>query len=171
MPVRDLMTAVPHVLPPTATLVEAVRLMPSADVGSILVMSDDDLVGIVTDRDLVVRGIATGTAVTSVAEVLSPYPVWIGADEEVRTAATLMREREHAVRRLPVLDRDDVVGMITRRCGPERGPAVNAGPDLLGAIPAGLTAAPPSTGRQWATLSMTVSSNSSATGPFWSAAR
>jgi CBS domain-containing protein len=79
VPVRDLMTAVPHVLPPTATIVEAARLMPSADVGSILVMGDDDLVGIVTDRDLIVRGIATGTAaaVASVAEVLSHPPVRI----------------------------------------------------------------------------------------------
>jgi CBS domain-containing protein len=86
--------------------------MDQSGVGSLAVIDDGRLVGIVTDRDLVRRGLAQDLALTTpVEKVMSTPVVTIGAEADLHSAFRLFRT--HAVRRLAVVDFDDFVGMIT----------------------------------------------------------
>lgn len=114
--VRDVMSPCPQVLSPEATVQEAAELMRREDIGDVLVMTNDDrrtLVGILTDRDIVVRALAEGRdpSQTRIGDVCSRDVATIGPDESVGTAVRLMREK--AIRRLPVADEREVVGMLT----------------------------------------------------------
>ncbi|MFF9375465.1 CBS domain-containing protein [Streptomyces griseoluteus] len=88
------------------------RLMRDEDVGTVLVTEDGQLRCLVSDRDLVVRAFAEGVDPdrTTVIEAASEDLVTIGPDESVDHAVELMRE--HAVRRLPVVEGDEAVGII-----------------------------------------------------------
>jgi len=112
MKVRDLMTADPATLAPGATLGEAATLMKQEDCGSIPIVDNGRLVGIVTDRDIVIRAIAAGKdpRSTRVSEVMSADPVTIGSDDDAREAETLMADRQ--IRRLPVCDDGKLAGIL-----------------------------------------------------------
>jgi CBS domain-containing protein len=91
---------------------DAAMIMNQSGVGSLAVIDDGRLVGIVTDRDLVRRGLAQDLAPTTpVEKVMSTPVVTIGAEADLHSAFKLFRT--HAVRRLAVVDFDDFVGMIT----------------------------------------------------------
>jgi CBS domain-containing protein len=81
----------------------------------VLVMADDDrvLVGILTDRDIVVRALAEGRdpAQTRVGDVCSRQVITVGPEDSVGHAVRVMREK--AIRRIPVVDGSQVVGMLT----------------------------------------------------------
>ena len=111
--VREVMTRDPITLQANATLVEAARQMRDADVGDVIVMDGGRLKGIVTDRDITIRGVASGKDPnrSTLAEVCSPRLVTIPADRPVEEAVTLMRE--NAVRRLPVVEGDKPVGVVS----------------------------------------------------------
>ncbi len=113
--VRDVMSPCPRMLSPDATVQEAAELMRREDIGNVLVMADDHrrLVGILTDRDIVVRALAEGRdpAQTRIGDVCSQDVVTIHPDESVGTALRIMRE--HAIRRVPVADDREVLGMLT----------------------------------------------------------
>ncbi len=113
--VRDVMSPCPMMLSPDATVQEAAELMRREDIGDVLVMADDNrrLVGILTDRDIVVRALAEGRdpAQTRIGDVCSQDVVTISPDESVGTAVRIMREK--AIRRVPVADDREVVGMLT----------------------------------------------------------
>jgi CBS domain-containing protein len=111
--VREIMSAQPIGLPETATLADAAREMRSHDVGDVLMFSDAGVRGIVTDRDIVVRGLARGAAPdkTPIQEVVSEAVVTVQASETTEKAAALMREE--GVRRLPVFEGDEVVGVVS----------------------------------------------------------
>jgi CBS domain-containing protein len=114
MKVHEIMTAHPHGIGPNNTLVEAAGLMRELDVGALPVFDDDELAGLVTDRDLVVRGLADGRDPNSatVSEVMSGGVQYIFADQEVEVAAHMMESAQ--VRRLPVMDREKrLVGIIS----------------------------------------------------------
>lgn len=104
----------PESVTPKTTVAEASERMQRADVGDVLVMDGDDLVGILTDRDIVIRVLAAGKNPkrTKVGDVCSKKLVTIGAMDAVEDAERLMAEQ--AIRRLPVLDRDGgVVGIVS----------------------------------------------------------
>ncbi|MDQ3932338.1 MAG: CBS domain-containing protein [Actinomycetota bacterium] len=107
------MTPNPLTLSISATLVDAARVMRDADVGPVVVLYEDgSLCGLVTDRDLVVRGLAEGFLPHSMLEdVCSKEPITVGPDDDVTLAVQLMRE--HAVRRLIVAEQDRVVGIVS----------------------------------------------------------
>jgi CBS domain-containing protein len=111
--VQDVMTPDPITLPETASLVDAAQKMREAGIGDVVVLDDGAVCGIVTDRDIVVRGIAEGRdpGSTTLAEVCSHELTTLSPDDQVGTAARLMRE--HAVRRLPVVKRGRPVGILT----------------------------------------------------------
>ena len=116
MPERlsEVMTRDPVTVPTTATLEEAARLMRDNDIGDVLVVDDAGaLYGIVTDRDIVVNGVAAGTdpSSTSVGEVCSQDPVSLGPDDAVAKAAKLMSDR--AIRRLPIVEDGNLVGIVS----------------------------------------------------------
>lgn len=107
------MTAHARCVGPENTLVEAAGLMRELDVGCLPVCEDDRIVGIVTDRDLAVRGIADGKdpVKTEVREVMTPGVVYAFADQEVEEVVRLMEGRR--IRRVPVLNRQNrLVGIV-----------------------------------------------------------
>lgn len=94
------------------TVRDAAELMRAADIGSVVVTEGGALVGLVTDRDLVVRVLAEGEGPeTPVREACSPDLVTVAADDDVADAARLMAE--HGVRRLPVVSGSQVVGIVS----------------------------------------------------------
>ncbi|MFF8948665.1 CBS domain-containing protein [Streptomyces sp. NPDC014940] len=112
MKVSEVMTAPPVCVTPDATLVEVARLMAESAVGSVLVVVDGALHGIVTDRDLAVRGMGGGLdAGTRVDAVMSARVVTVEAVESLEAAHRTFRRT--GVRRLPVLDAGRVVGVLT----------------------------------------------------------
>ena len=112
MKVSELMTKQPTTVDPSATLGEVATLMKQEDCGSIPVVEGGRLVGIVTDRDIVVRGVAAGKdpKTQRVSEVMSADPVTIGPDDDVTNAEKKMADRQ--IRRLPVVEGGKLVGII-----------------------------------------------------------
>src|ERR1700733_13757060 len=96
----------PGAVPPGCTLEEGGRLLGSHRVGSLLVVDGDRLVGIVTDRDITVRGIGEGKASsTPVEAIMTPDPVTIQGSADVYEAFTIFKSATS--RRLPVLEDKD----------------------------------------------------------------
>lgn len=112
--VRDVMTSNPTTCEPTATLVDAAKVMAREDVGPVPIVEGGKLVGLVTDRDIIIRAVAEGRDVTSttVQDVASKDLVTVTADEDLDRALQLMAQ--HQVRRIPVVDGDRVVGIVSQ---------------------------------------------------------
>ena len=110
--VRDIMTPDPVGVYYEQTVAEAARVMRDAGVGAVLVVSGESLSGMVTDRDLVIRGLADGAGPDSpVGPLCSEKLVGVDANADLADAEKLIRE--HAVRRLPVIDSGQIVGMVS----------------------------------------------------------
>ena len=110
--VRDIMTPDPASCPADATFADAARLMQQRDIGNVLVERDGELLGLVTDRDIVVRGLAAGKDANSTLEsVCSSELVTIPAEASVQEAVETMRSM--AIRRLPVVERGRPVGIVS----------------------------------------------------------
>ena len=110
MNVRDLMSEELFCVTPETAIDDAARVMRDKSVGALPVCTEGRLVGIVTDRDLVVRHLAEETRPDIVRRVMTPDPVTIGAEDPLERAEALMAQ--HRVRRLPVLDAGRLVGML-----------------------------------------------------------
>lgn len=113
MTARDVMTPDPVNVPAGATLTEAARLMRDEAIGDVLVTRDGELLGIVTDRDMVVRAIADGLdpQSTPVEHCLSSDLVVVDAADEVGDVISVVRDR--AIRRVPVTEDGRLVGIIS----------------------------------------------------------
>jgi CBS domain-containing protein len=115
MLVSDVMTRRAECIRSTNSLQEAARKMKSLDVGPLPVCGENDrLVGIITDRDITVRGVAEACdpRTTTVKDVMTPDIVYCFEDQDVQEAARLMQENQ--VRRLIVLNRDKrLVGIVS----------------------------------------------------------
>ena len=112
---RDLMTPDPKCVKEDQTLADAARMMRDLDVGALPICGNDDrLKGMVTDRDIVVKCIAEGGDPNTVTagSVGEGKPITIGADDDIRDALVVMQE--YQVRRLPVIDGHDLVGIISQ---------------------------------------------------------
>ena len=97
------------------TLTDAARKMRDLNVGALPICGEDNrLKGMLTDRDITVRAVAEGMDPSSVkvSEFADEKPVTIGADDSLDEALRTMTE--HDVRRLPVIDGHDLVGMISQ---------------------------------------------------------
>jgi len=96
---------------PERTVLEAANLMKSSERGSLLILDGTAFVGIITERDLVIRVIARNLPHnTQVSEVMSSPLVTINADVTVKEAARIMSERN--IRRLPITDGGTVAGIL-----------------------------------------------------------
>jgi len=114
MKVREIMTSGFETIESTQSLEDAAKKMASLGVGILPVEEGNEIIGIVTDRDIVVRGLAEekDPTLTSVSEVMSSNLIWCYQDDEVEKAGKLMEE--HKVRRLLVCDQNDVpVGILS----------------------------------------------------------
>ena len=113
MKVRDVMTRDVRVMRPAETLYDAARAMEAMDIGALPVADHDRLIGMVTDRDLVVRALARCKGPTTrIREVMSAEVRYCYEDEDLAHVAANMAELR--VRRLPVVDREKrLVGIIS----------------------------------------------------------
>ncbi|MGG3955943.1 CBS domain-containing protein [Bhargavaea massiliensis] len=110
--VKEMMTTEVECCTPLDNMYEAAVKMRDYNVGAIPIVDGNRLVGIVTDRDLVIRGIAEKKpGSTAVTEVMSKQLVTISPDASVAEAARLMAK--HQIRRLPVVEGDTLVGMVS----------------------------------------------------------
>ena len=112
---REIMTGSAECIGENETLEEAARKMKQLDVGSLPICGEDNrLKGMVTDRDIVIKCIAEGKDPknTKAGELSQGKPVTIGADDSVEEAIRTMQE--HKVRRLPVIDGHDLIGMVSQ---------------------------------------------------------
>jgi CBS domain-containing protein len=134
---RDIMSGSAECASESDTLVDAARKMKDLDVGSLPICGEDDrLKGVITDRDIVVNCVADGRDPSSVkvSEMGDGKPVTIGADDSVDEILRTMTE--HAVRRLPVIDGDRLVGIVSQADVAKNLPEDKVG-DLVSAISAG----------------------------------
>jgi len=113
--IRDVMSPRPKVLPADATVTEAALLMRDEDIGTVIVVEGDgdSLFGILTDRDIVVRGLAEerDPLQTRIGDICSRELTTVSPDDGVGHAVRVMRAK--AVRRLPVEENGQVIGMLT----------------------------------------------------------
>ena len=112
MLVRECLRTAPVTVPPECTLEEAGRLLGAHGVGSLLVVDGDRLAGIVTDRDITVRGVGEGKPSSAAVEsVMSADPVTIQGASDVFVAFSVFKTA--AARRLPVLEDEELAGIIS----------------------------------------------------------
>ena len=114
MKVHDLMSTDARCVGPANTLVEAAGVMRLFNVGAVPVCDDDRVIGMLTDRDIVVRGVANGGDLNhlTVIDALSVRIPAVCEDDEAENAARMMEEENFG--RLPVVDREQhLVGMIS----------------------------------------------------------
>ena len=112
---REVMTAGAECVGENETLEDAARKMKDLDVGQLPICGEDNrLRGVVTDRDIVVKCLAAGGDPRQVkaGELAEGKPVTIGADDSIEEAIQTMKD--HQVRRLPVIDGHDLVGMVSQ---------------------------------------------------------
>jgi CBS domain-containing protein len=112
--VREAMTEDPRSIDPSASVVEAARLMRDDHIGSLPITDGDTLVGMITDRDITTRVVAEAAdlATTSVGDVYSQDLVSVESDKDLEEALRLMAR--HQVRRLPVVEDGRLVGIVAQ---------------------------------------------------------
>lgn len=114
MQIRDIETQQPKVVNPQCTLIEAAQMMKQLDVGALPVCDGERLVGIITDRDITVRGLAQGCNphLTRVQQIMTRQIIYCREDQDVKEVAQLMEHKQ--IRRVPVLDDNKrLVGIIS----------------------------------------------------------
>ena len=112
--IKDLMTENPSSCERGTPVAEAAKVMARENVGSVPVVEGGRLVGVVTDRDLVVRLLAEGRdpQSTTVGEIASSEPVTLSPDDDLDQALQLLAR--HQVRRLPVVEGERLVGIVAQ---------------------------------------------------------
>ena len=113
--VREIMTGDAECASVNDSLVDAARKLRDLDVGALPICGDDNrLAGVITDRDIVVKCVAAGGDPSSVkvSELAEGKPVTVGADDSVEEA--LRTIAEHGVRRLPVIEGHELVGVVSQ---------------------------------------------------------
>ena len=113
---RDIMTPNPTIVKTDANVVDIAKQLRDEEIGAVIVCNDEGRIeGLITDRDIAIEIVAGGRDAggTKAGDLLSGMEtVTIGADDDVREAVRTMKD--HAVRRLPVIDGDRVVGMVSQ---------------------------------------------------------
>ncbi len=112
--VKDVMTPRPTSIASDATVLEAARRMVTEDVGSLPVVREEEVVGMVTDRDLVLHVLAKDLDphLVAVSEICTDTPITIGPEDELDVA--LQRMAKDQVRRLPVVEGGRLVGILAQ---------------------------------------------------------
>jgi CBS domain-containing protein len=112
--IKEIMTRDVRACEPNATVADAAKVMAQGDVGPVPIVEDGRLVGIVTDRDIVVRVVAEGrdANVTTVKEIASTDLVTVAPGDDLDVALNLLAQRQ--VRRLPVVEGERLVGIVAQ---------------------------------------------------------
>jgi CBS domain-containing protein len=132
MKVKEIMTREPVTLSPTSTIGEAATIMRQEDAGSVPILEGGRLVGIITDRDIVIRVLAGGKdpKTTRVSDAMTADPVTVTPDTSVDEAQKVMSDRQ--VRRLPVVEDGRLVGLVVIGQVARRDSAKDVGETLKG---------------------------------------
>jgi len=111
--IKEVMTPDPVTVEANAPIAEAAKAMREGDIGTVIVLDGGKVSGLVTDRDIVVRGIAEGAdpRSTPVRKVCSSNPLTLSPSDDVDKAVKVMREK--SVRRLPVVEGSRPVGIVS----------------------------------------------------------
>jgi CBS domain-containing protein len=112
---REVMSGDAECIGENETVADAARKMAQLDVGSLPICGEDDrLKGMLTDRDIVIKVLAEGKDAdeTKAGELGDGKPVTIGADDSLGEALRTMKE--HKVRRLPVIDGHELIGIVSQ---------------------------------------------------------
>jgi len=111
--ISDVMSSDVQTISPDATIEEAAQEMRDGDFGLVPVAEDEELLGVITDRDIAIRAVAEGKdPSTLVREIMSEEVVWASEDDSVEDAARIMSD--HQIRRLPVVDAEQhLVGIVS----------------------------------------------------------
>jgi CBS domain-containing protein len=112
---RDVMTGGAECIGEKDTIAEAAKRLAQLDVGAMPICGEDNrLKGMLTDRDIAIKVVAQGKdpATTTAGELGEGKPVTIGADDSVDEALKTMKD--HKVRRLPVIDGHDLIGIVSQ---------------------------------------------------------
>jgi CBS domain-containing protein len=111
MNIRDIMTPNPRTVSPDDSIESAARIMRDEDTGAVPVVQNGRPVGMLTDRDIVIRAVAAGGSARSVREVVTERFISVSPDATTREATDLMSE--HQIRRLPVVENERLVGIVS----------------------------------------------------------
>ena len=113
MKVREIMTENPETVAPGTFIGDVARMMRDLDVGIIPVAYNDELLGVITDRDITIRVTAAGLSPfeVTVQDFISPNPVTVSPDDDLDEARKLMAE--HQIRRLLVTEGNKLVGILS----------------------------------------------------------
>jgi CBS domain-containing protein len=112
MNIRDVMTPNPQTVSPHDSIQNAARIMRDSDTGAVPVVDNGRPIGIVTDRDIVVRAVADGGELSRpVGEIVTGSVVCASPEMSTREASQLMSE--HQIRRLPVVENERLVGIVS----------------------------------------------------------
>jgi CBS domain-containing protein len=111
--IRDVMSVNPATLPEDASVADAARKMRDEDIGDVLVVREEELTAIVTDRDIAVRVVAENRlpAETSLREIASEDLATVSPDDSIADAVRIMRNK--ALRRVPVVEGGRPVGVVS----------------------------------------------------------
>lgn len=112
MKVRDIMSENIQIVSPETSLEDVARLMAENDIGAVPVCQDKAILGLITDRDIVIRAVAKGknSASTKAQDVMSKDIISISPDTDAHVAANRMSE--HQIKRLPVVENGKIAGIL-----------------------------------------------------------
>ena len=99
--------------PPEMNIVEAAKTMTENNIGSLVVVKDESLAGLITDRDILAKVVAKGKDInkTTIGDIMSKEVIYVKPDLDIEDAAEIMTE--NGVKKLPVIDNDTLLGIIT----------------------------------------------------------
>lgn len=142
--VREIMTESPMVVTPGESIRHIAQMLGDSDIGGVIVCDDEDqLQGMITDRDIAVQVVAAGLdpESTTAGDILDGSRIFtVGADDDLKDAVSIMKDQ--AVRRLPVIDGHDLVGIVS-----QADLAKHAPESLIGSMVDEISTAPDNTGR------------------------
>lgn len=112
MKIFEIMTSQVDTAKPDSTLTDVAIRLREKDVGSLPVVDRDRVIGVITDRDIVVRGVANSLNpdATTARDVMTEEVIWVGKDDDVKEALDLMKDKQ--LRRILVLDNDKALAGI-----------------------------------------------------------
>lgn len=112
MKVKDIMSSDVSYVDTTSKILEIAMLMKKKDIGSVPVLQNNNVVGIITDRDIIIRAIAENKDISQVTaeQIMTADPICIEENKDIDKAADLMAE--YQVKRLPVVSKGRLVGII-----------------------------------------------------------
>ena len=111
--ISEVMSSDVQTISPDATIEEAAQEMRDGDFGLLPVGDDEQLLGVITDRDIAIRAVAEGRGLsTPVSEIMSEGVIWVHEDDSIEEAAEIMSDNQ--IRRLPVVNAEQrLVGIVS----------------------------------------------------------